>query len=107
MDNAAGATAHVIVLGNDKGGSGKSTMAIHIIVALLKGGRTVASIDTDSRQLSLTRYLENRARWGRKNGLDLELPTHFSVRPGSGDTLRQVEDQEHDAFVEIVNRLGE
>lgn len=106
MENAAGATAHVIVLGNEKGGSGKSTMAVHIIVALLKAGRTVASIDTDSRQLSLTRYLENRARWSRHAGLDLELPAHFSVRCGSGETIAAVEDEEHDAFVEIVERLG-
>jgi chromosome partitioning protein len=108
MDNSSMRTpAHVIVLGNEKGGSGKSTMAIHIIVALLKAGRTVASIDTDSRQLSLTRYLENRARWARSADLELELPTHFSVKPGSGETVSEVDDAEHDAFVEIVARLGD
>jgi chromosome partitioning protein len=99
--------AHVIVLGNEKGGSGKSTMAVHIIVALLKAGRRVASIDTDSRQLSLTRYLENRARWSRQMQLDLELPTHLSVKPGSGDKVDDVENEEHAAFREIVARLGE
>jgi len=100
-------SAHIIVLGNEKGGSGKSTMAMHIIVALLKAGRRVASIDTDSRQLSLTRYLENRARWSRKNNLALELPTHFSVRPGAGETIVSVEAQEFAAFKAIVDRLGE
>ena len=78
-------SAHVIVLGNEKGGSGKSTLAMHIIVALLKAGHRVASIDTDSRQLSLTRYLENRARWARRSGLALELPSHFSVKLGEGE----------------------
>ncbi len=100
-------SAHVIVLGNEKGGSGKSTLAMHIIVALLKTGCRVASIDTDSRQLSLTRYLENRARWARKSGLALELPSHFSVKLGEGDDLRQVEASEFADFSEIVDRLGE
>jgi chromosome partitioning protein len=103
----AGSGAHVIVLGNEKGGSGKSTMAVHIIVSLLKAGRRVASIDTDSRQLSLTRYLENRARSARQHGIDLELPTHFSVSPGSGETVSEIEAEEHAAFGEIVSRLGD
>ena len=87
-------SAHVIVLGNEKGGSGKSTLAVHIVVALLKAGHRVASIDTDSRQLSLTRYLENRARWARKSGLALELPSHFSVKLGEGERIRDVEASE-------------
>ncbi len=41
--------AHVITIGNEKGGSGKSTAAMHLIVALLHSGRTVASIDLDQR----------------------------------------------------------
>jgi chromosome partitioning protein len=100
-------SAHVIVLGNEKGGSGKSTLAMHIVVALLKAGCRVASIDTDSRQLSLTRYLENRARWARRSGLSLELPSHFSVKLGEGDNLREVESREFTDFIEIVDRLGE
>jgi chromosome partitioning protein len=97
----------VIVLGNEKGGSGKSTIAINIIVALMKAGHRVASIDTDSRQLSLTRYLENRARWSRKAGLSLEAPTHFSVQLGEGKVVSQVEASEFASFTEIIDRLGE
>jgi chromosome partitioning protein len=52
--------AHVIVVGNEKGGSGKSTLSVHIAVALMKSGFKVATIDLDSRQRSLTRYIENR-----------------------------------------------
>ena len=99
-------TAHVIVLGNEKGGSGKSTLAMHIIVALLKAGHRVASIDTDSRQLSLTRYLENRARWSRRSGIPLELSAHFSVKLGEGETVSAAEEQEFSDFVGIVDRLG-
>ena len=100
-------SAHVIVFGNEKGGTGKSTTAVNVIVALLKAGHTVASIDTDSRQLSLTRYLENRSRWARTHGIALEVPTHFSVRLGEGDVASEVEAREFEAFAEIVERLGE
>ncbi len=102
-----GRSAHVVVLGNEKGGSGKSTLAVHLIVALLKDGRRVASIDTDSRQLSLTRYLENRTRWSRRTGIALDSPTHFSVRLGEGQVVADVEAREFAAFTEIIDRLGE
>jgi chromosome partitioning protein len=96
--------AHVIVLGNEKGGSGKSTTAMHVIVALLKAGARVGSIDTDGRQRTLTRYIENRAVWKQKTGLALELPTHFTVPVGEGDTLADVEDREFRAFAEAISR---
>jgi chromosome partitioning protein len=99
-------SAHVIVIGNEKGGSGKSTTAVNIIVALMKGGHRVASIDTDSRQLSLTRYIENRSRYARKMGLDLEVPTHFSARLEEGEVIAEVEAREFAAFAEIIERLG-
>ena len=70
---------HVVVIGNQKGGSGKSTFAMHIIVALLKVGKRVASFDLDLNQLTLTRYLGNRHEWGREHGQKLELPDHYPV----------------------------
>jgi len=70
---------HVVVIGNQKGGSGKSTFAMHIIVALLKAGKRVASFDLDLNQLTLTRYLGNRHEWVRKHEQNLELPDHYSV----------------------------
>ena len=71
-----GRQAYVIVCGNEKGGSGKTTTAMHLIVALLNSGHKVASIDLDSRQLSLTRYVENRKNWIRKNSLNLPQSDH-------------------------------
>ena len=59
-------SAHVVVLGNEKGGSGKSTTALHVAVALLKAGQRVATIDLDSRQKSFTRYIENRRAWAQR-----------------------------------------
>jgi len=103
----ASRSAHVIVLGNEKGGSGKSTLAVHIIVALLREGHRVASIDTDSRQLSLTRYIENRSRFARRTGIEFDVPTHFLVRLGEGAVVAEVEAREFASFAEIVERLGE
>ena len=70
---------HVVVIGNQKGGSGKSTFAMHIIVALLKAGKRVASFDLDLNQLTLTRYLSNRREWDREHDLKLELPDHYPL----------------------------
>jgi chromosome partitioning protein len=82
---------HVVVIGNQKGGSGKSTFAMHIIVALLRAGKRVASFDLDLDQLTLTRYLANRRQWNREREQKLELPDHFSVtEEGRGVGLRQI-----------------
>jgi len=70
---------HVVVVGNHKGGTGKSTVAMHLIAALLKEGRRVASFDLDSRQQTLTRYVENRREWTRQKNVLLELPEHCTV----------------------------
>ena len=68
-------SAHVIVLGNEKGGSGKSTTAMHIAVSLLQAGQRVATIDLDSRQRSFTHYVENRRDLEPAGRLLMALPT--------------------------------
>jgi len=100
-------SAHVIVLGNEKGGSGKSTTAMHLIIALMRSGYRVASIDTDSRQRSLTRYIENREQRARTTGGSLELPIHFAVPTGAGSTLRDIEEREYNALAGAVDRISE
>lgn len=67
-------TAHVIVLGNEKGGSGKSTTAVHLGVALAVAGFRVAMLDLDSRQRTVARYLENREAFAQRRGLALPTP---------------------------------
>ncbi|MDP7152791.1 MAG: division plane positioning ATPase MipZ, partial [Paracoccaceae bacterium] len=52
--------AHIIVVGNEKGGAGKSTVSMHVATALARLGHKVAALDLDLRQRSLGRYLENR-----------------------------------------------
>ena len=71
--------AHVLVIGNEKGGSGKSTTAMHIVVSLLSDGARVATIDLDARQGTFTRYIENRAAYTRRRDIALPLPEHQSV----------------------------
>src|SRR5262245_63164590 len=75
---------HVVVIGNYKGGSGKSTFAMHLIVALLKAGRRVASFDLDVQQQTLSRYIENRREWARQNEFSLELPAHTAIQDSDG-----------------------
>src|SRR5690349_15591175 len=71
--------AHVLVIGNEKGGSGKSTTALHIAVTLLNDGARVATLDLDARQGTLGRYIENRAAYARRKGVDLPMPIHAAV----------------------------
>src|SRR5580704_12617755 len=95
-------SAHVIVLGNEKGGSGKSTTAMHVAVALLRAGQRVATIDLDSRQKSFTHYIENRRDWADRTGIKLDVPKHYCVARGFGLRLDEIEAQEFAAFAEAV-----
>ena len=75
-------TAHRIVFANEKGGTGKSTTAVHIAVALAHQGAKVAALDLDPRQRTLHRYLENRSETEKRR--DVTLPTpRFDVFRGS------------------------
>ena len=73
--------AHVIVVGNEKGGSGKSTVAMHLIVGLLQSGYSVASIDVDFRQGSLSRYLANRRSFIKAAASDVTMPSPYTINP--------------------------
>ena len=65
-------TPHVVVFANEKGGTGKSTTAVHTAIALAASGHRVAALDLDSRQRTMTRYLENRDATMRR--LNVPLP---------------------------------
>ena len=65
--------AHIIVVGNEKGGAGKSTVSMHLATALARLGHKVAALDLDLRQRSMARYLENRRDFMKLS--DLNLPT--------------------------------
>lgn len=72
--------AHIIVIGNEKGGTGKSTVAMHLVVSLLTLGASVGTIDLDARQATLTRYVENRRRRAAA-GHPLRMPDHEEIPP--------------------------
>src|ERR1700761_3710663 len=98
-------SAHVVVLGNEKGGSGKSTTALHIAVALLKAGQRVATIDLDCRQQSFTRYINNRDAWARRTGVDLELPVHRCIKLGETMQIADNENAELQQFMDAVSAV--
>ena len=63
--------AHIIVVGNEKGGAGKSTVSMHVASALVRLGHRVQCLDLDLRQRSLSRYIENRRAYIASSGLNL------------------------------------
>lgn len=72
-------SAHAIVVGNEKGGTGKSTTAMHVIVSLARQGYGVGAVDLDARQGTLSRYFANREATARRRGMDLAMPQRASV----------------------------
>jgi chromosome partitioning protein len=90
------AQPHFIVFANEKGGTGKSTTAVHTAVALAATGHSVAALDLDSRQRTMTRYLENRDATMRR--LNTQLPQA---------SYKVLEDQSHEALDAAIRELGE
>jgi len=78
---------HLIVFANEKGGSGKSTSAVHTAIGLAKAGRRVATLDLDGRQRTMTRYLENRAETAKRRGINLLTPRYDTVADGEMETF--------------------
>lgn len=78
---------HIIVVGNEKGGAGKSTVSMHISTALARMGHRVQTLDLDLRQRSLGRYLDNRREYLSKQGLELASPMHTELPPVDKDAL--------------------
>jgi chromosome partitioning protein len=100
--------AHVIVVGNEKGGSGKTTTAMHIATGLLVLGKSVGCLDLDVRQRSFTRYMENRKSWvGRR---DIAMPEHIALDPAQGDDLQARDGFENEVFLaalEVLHRQND
>ena len=80
--------AHIIVVGNEKGGSGKSTTSMHVATALARMGKTVGCLDLDLRQKSLGRYIENRLAFMAREGVDLPCPEYRELPEIDASTLQ-------------------
>lgn len=97
--------AHIIVLGNEKGGSGKSTTAMHLITALMRSGKRVAAMDLDLRQQSLFRYLENRTAYVTRTGHLLALPQKYALLPSTHDSFIAAQADEEKQFAHALRTL--
>lgn len=85
--------AHIIVVANEKGGTGKSTLSMHLAIKLLYENFKVAVIDLDGRQGSLSKYIENRRRFSSKNNITLPSPVHYVFEPVSKEAnKKEIED---------------
>ena len=96
---------YIIVLGNEKGGTGKSTVAMHIIVNLLRDGHSVGSMDVDARQGTLSRYIENRRARKERTEENLPLPDHIPIFRSQLDSVPAAEAEEMATFIEALDRL--
>ena len=72
--------ATTLVVGNEKGGAGKSTIAIHLATALMHAGARTAILDLDLRQQSLARFFSNRRAWTAANGATVPMPLEYILR---------------------------
>src|SRR6476620_4074700 len=89
------AQPHFIVFANEKGGTGKSTTAVHTAVALAASGHRVGALDLDASQRTMTRYLENRDATMRRRETDLPKAAY-----------EVLEDHSEAGFAASVERLS-
>ena len=99
--------AHIIVVGNEKGGAGKSTVSMHIATALVRLGHVVGVLDLDLRQRSFGRYIDNRRKFMEAENLDLPCPIYRElpdIRPESLGPGENIYDQRLSAAVTGLER---
>ncbi|MFC4271001.1 division plane positioning ATPase MipZ [Sneathiella chungangensis] len=104
-ENEQPTRAHIIVVGNAKGGSGKSTTAMHIIISLLTMGFKVGAIDLDGKQKTLGRYIENRQSYISKKKLQLAMPTLRVIEPSPKKNMDEAQSDERARFVAALQEL--
>lgn len=98
--------AHVFVIGNEKGGAGKTTCSMHLIAGLLANGKNVVSMDADSRQQSLTSYINNRIKYNNQNTQSpVLIPQHFVLQESDYQNLSEKNKSEKDNFCKIFEQI--
>jgi len=98
--------AQLVVLGNEKGGSGKSTTAMHLVTALTRAGHSVGALDLDLRQTSLFRYLENRTDYMRRHDILLPMPRRLRLEASLCDSRLEAEAEERSRFGAAIADLS-
>lgn len=96
---------HILVVGCEKGGSGKSTTSMHLTVALLRLGFRVGTVDLDARQWTLTRYLSNRAATIQREGNRLPMPRHFFLAHSDHNDRETAREQDRQRLDAILDQL--
>jgi chromosome partitioning protein len=97
----------VIVLGNEKGGTGKSTTAMHLAVALAEAGHRVGSLDLDGRQATLSRYVSNRKTFAKKHDLEILMPVHRRIERSEARDREAAEREERARFDQALAELAD
>jgi chromosome partitioning protein len=100
------AAPHFIVFANEKGGTGKSTTAVHSAVALAAAGRRVAALDLDTRQRTLGRYLDNRVETIRRLAVELPMPRYETFDPDKEPVEAQIERLSEGVDILVVDTPG-
>ncbi len=95
----------IVVFGNEKGGSGKSTTAIHVAISLCYQKKNVGIIDLDLRQKSMSRFLENRADFCKRQKYNLPVPTFYRIDPSNKDSKTESNSEEEKRFAEALTTL--
>ncbi len=98
---------HIIAFGNEKGGSGKSTTAMHVFVALARRGLRVGALDLDLRQKSFFRYIDNREDWCRRKDVELILPERLSIEASNDPDREKSWAIEGERFNDAITQLSE
>ena len=98
---------YIIAFGNEKGGSGKSTTAMHVFVALARRGLRVGALDLDLRQKSFFRYIDNRQNWCERKGVELILPERIAIEASKDPDREKSWAIEGERFNEAINKLSE
>ena len=99
-------SAQIVVVGNEKGGCGKSTTAVHLIAGLALLGRSVASLDLDHRQRTLSRYLDNRRAFCAARGYDLPMSVHQVVESAASIKRSSAESGDGRRLEALVAKLA-
>lgn len=91
--------SNIIVIGNEKGGVGKTTCSMHILVGLLYNGYKVVSIDVDTYQKSLTSYVENRIKYNENKKEKVPSTEHYVIEHSTEYDLQQKN------FIDIIEKV--
>lgn len=98
-------SAHILVFGNEKGGTGKSTLAMHVAVSLLEKNHRLYVIDLDARQKSISRYLCNRQHFLSTGGANLPMCQFSTLEPSNAASTRERELEERHRLEHLLSAI--